>query len=172
MHKWQLDYIKQFWTAYPDNRKFFMGTFMEAHEMTGELVSHTDEDFRDFFQYFYDMGYLDDTFIVFLADHGAHTYTLRTPVIPDNSREKENKLPFMFHITKNDIPLTNRHYLASNEQSFISAHDIYASLKTIAENKKGRSLEAESYSYIMEQVPTYRDCRNETVFLDGCHCWN
>lgn len=169
MHEIQMDYLKQFWAAYPNNRKFFRTHLSEAHELVGELVKYMDEDMRDLLQHFYDMGYLEDTFLTLVADHGAHALTLRFPAFPDNSRYIENYYPILFHVTKNDIPETNRKFLASNEQSFISSHDIYSTFKTIAENKRSTSKYVESYPYIMEQVPETHDCSNSTVFL--AHCW-
>lgn len=165
-----MDYLKQFWTAYPENRKFFRTHFSEAHEVVGELVKYMDEDFRDLLQYFYDMGYLEDTFVSIVSDHGAHALTVRFPAFPDNSRYIENYYPILIHLSKDDIPLQSKHFLEANEQSFISSFDFYASIKTIAENKHSSSSEALSYSYINEQIPHSHDCTNTTEYIADCWC--
>lgn len=165
-----MDYLKQFWAAYPSNRKFFRTHFSEAHELTGELIQYMDEDFRDLLQYFKDMGYLEDTFVTILSDHGAHALTLRFPAFPDNSRYIENYYPVLFHLTKKDIPASAAHFLEANEQSFIGSHDIYSTLKTIAENKRSVSRAAESYPYAFEAVPASHDCSNSTVYIGECWC--
>lgn len=157
MHNIQMDYLKQFWAAYPENRKFFRTHFSEAHELTGELVKYMDEDLRDLLEYFKNMGYLEDTFITLVSDHGAHALTLRFPAFPDNSRYIENYYPLLFHVTKKDIPATSAHFLEANEQSFISSHDFYASLKTLAANKRSTSKFAESYPYAFEMIPGSHD---------------
>lgn len=170
MHEYQIDYLKQFWAAYPNNRKFFRTHFSEAHELIGELVKYSDEDIRDLLQYFQDMNYLEDTFVTFIADHGAHALTLRFPAFPDNSRYIENYFPLLVHLTKTDIPAQSLMFLEENEQSFISSHDVYSSLKTIAENKRSTSKSVESYSYIAEQVPGSHDCSTNPAFLADCWC--
>ena len=169
IHEIQLEYLKQFWASYPENRKFFRTHFSEAHELLGELIKYIDQDIADFLQFFYDSGYLEDTFITIVSDHGAHALTLRFPAFPDNSRYIENYYPLLFHITKNDIPENNLKFLKSNEQSFISSHDFYSTMKSIAENKRSTSLYAESYPYHLEQIPQSNDWGNSTVFL--AECW-
>jgi len=167
MHNIQIEYLKQFWAAYPDNRKIFRTHFSEAHEVIGDLVDYIDEDIRDLLQYFYNKNYLEDTVITLLSDHGAHDLTIRLFMIPDNSRSVENYLPMLFHVVKDDIPENAKHYLEANEQAFISSHDVYANLKTIATNKISRSNTADSFAYAFEGVPDGRDCSNEAVYTKG-----
>lgn len=157
MHEIQIDYLTQFWNAYPKNRKFFRTHFSEAHELMGELVKYMDDDLVNFLNYFYNSGYLDDTFLTIVSDHGAHALTLRFPLFPDNSRYIENYYPALFHVTKNDIPPNVAHFLAANEQSFISSHDFYSMLKTFAENKDGTTQSAESYPYLTQPMPKGHD---------------
>lgn len=170
MHNRQFEYVKQFWKAYPENRKFFRTHFSEAHDISGELIQYADEDFRDFLQFFYESNYLEDTFVTILSDHGAHSLTLRLWFFPDNSRYVENHLPLLFHVTKNDIPEASTHFLAEHEQSFIGSHDIYSTLKSIAENKISKSPSAESYAYVFEPIPDHHDCSNSTVYISDCWC--
>lgn len=170
MHEYQIEYLKQFWAAYPENRKFFRTHFSEAHELTGELIKYADEDIRDLLQYFYEQGYLEDTFVTLLADHGAHALTLRFPAFPDNSRYIENYYPILIHLTKNDIPERSNFFLKENEQSFISSHDVYSGLKSIAENLPSHSKSVESYSYIREKVPSTHDCTGSSAYLAECWC--
>jgi len=170
LHEYQIEYVKQFWEAYPENRKFFRTHFSEAHEILGELVLHIDDDIHDMLEYFYQKGYLDDTMIIVLSDHGAHSVTLRMPIFPDNSRYIENYLPLLIHLTPKDIPKESLGFLKSNQQSFISSHDVYSTLRTIAENKRIVSNSAESYPYIIEQIPLNHDCSNTTVYIGECWC--
>jgi arylsulfatase A-like enzyme len=168
MHNIQMDYLKQFWEAYPENRKFFRTHFSEAHELTGELVQYMDDDLANLLQYFMDKGYLEDTMITLVSDHGAHALTLRFPAIPDNSRYIENYYPILFHVTKNDIPETNGFFMEANEQAFISSHDVFSFLGSIASNKKLTSDFAASYPYQMQAMPKGHDCSNSTVYIADC----
>jgi len=168
MHEYQMDYIKQFWAAYPENRKFFRTHFSEAHELTGELVQYIDRDMRDFLQFFLDQNYLEDTMISFVSDHGAHALTLRIAAIPDNSRYIENYYPILFHVTKKDIPEQAAHFLEVNEQSFIGSHDFYSFLMTVSENSRVTSDAPGSYPYHMEAMPASHDCSDSSVYTADC----
>lgn len=170
-HNMILDYAKQFWEAYPDNRKFFRTHFSDAHEVLGELIKYFDDDIVAFLQWFKESGYLDDTYLIFIADHGAHNVIIRTPMFPDNARNVENTHPYHLDLVKKDIPEKYLQNLRNNEQSFMSNHDLYSTLKTIAEGSPQTSKYALSYPYIAEQLPIDRDCTNSTMFLARCWCY-
>ncbi len=165
LHNIQLNYLQQFWQAYPDNRKFFRTHFSEAHEHSGERVKYMDDDISSFLQWFYEMGYLENTFVTLLSDHGAHALTARIPILPDNSRYLENYYPMLFHVTKNDIPPAYRSALRANEQAFIGSHDFYASLRSLAQNEPVQSQQAQSYPYFMQEIPAYHDCSDKSVYV-------
>jgi membrane-anchored protein YejM (alkaline phosphatase superfamily) len=135
LHNQILDYTWQFWEAYPDVKKYFRAYFQEAHEATGEVVTTIDQDIANFLEKFHSKGYLSDTIITFLADHGAHFAVMHAPFLPDDSRMRELHLPLLIHLTKTDIPEENLNYLRLNQQAFVSSHDYYSTLKSIAEGK-------------------------------------
>ena len=156
-HDVQFDYATQFWEAYPNNRKFFRTHFSDNHEFLGILVHYMDDSIVKFLENFRAKGYLNDTIVTFLSDHGVHPFSAHFTMIPDNSRAIEVYLPILFHIVPKTIQPAYLNSLRSNEQSFISSYDVYATLKTIAENKPGSASEAESYPYILQQVPKDHD---------------
>ena len=149
--------MTQFWEAYPDNRKFFRTHFSEAHEHLGELVTYMDDELLEFLKHFYNEGYLDDTFLIFAADHGAHDFTFKFPLFPDNSRSIENQHPIHLNLVKNDIPKENLEAMRANEQAFMTHHDYYSTLKTIATGRPSRSAISRSYPYVSEVMPVDRD---------------
>ena len=95
----------------------------------------------------------------------------RTPVFPDNSRNVENTHPIHWNLVKKDIPEKYLDSLRYNEQSFMSNHDLYSTLKTIAEGEPQNSKYSRSYPYIAEELPIDRDCTNSTMFLARCWCY-
>lgn len=153
----ELEYLTQFWEKYPDVRKFFRTSFQHAHEPMGDLIKYLDNTFVNFFQSFYDKGYLNDTQVVFVSDHGAHFLTLRTPIFPDDSRVMENALPVLFHLTPRSISEKNLELLRENQQKFTNSHDVYATLKSLAEGKVSSSPYVTDYSYLHESLPKGRD---------------
>lgn len=157
MQEMTLEYLTQFWEAYPDVPKFFRTDFNYAHEPTGALIPYTDDTFVEFFKNFYEKGYLKGTQVMFVSDHGAHSYTTRTPIFPDDSRLIENALPMLFHLTPRNIPEKHLQILRDNQQRFLNSHDVYATLKSLAEGKISSSPVMIDYSYFHEELPKGRD---------------
>ena len=153
------EYMTQFWEAYPDVRKFFITDFNYAHESFGDLISYTDDSFVDFLQTFYERGYLKNTQVVFVSDHGAHYITGRIPVFPDDSRDIENAFPVLLHLTPRDIPAENLELLRENQQRFLTSHDIYAFLKSFAVGEVAGAPKMYDFSYFHESLPKGRDCK-------------
>ena len=67
-----IEYTKQFWKLYPENKKFFRIHFNEGNEGSMELVSYLEEPLFDFVKYFFDNNLLNDTFMFIVSDHGNH----------------------------------------------------------------------------------------------------
>jgi arylsulfatase A-like enzyme len=167
VHQWQMNYATSFWEAYPDVRKLMRTHFSEAHESLGELVQYIDDDMVEFLDNFHKKGYLDDTVLLFMSDHGAHPVTFKIPLVPDNSRSIENYLPMQFVVVPKTLQKEYHGFLKGNQQALISSHDVYATLSYIATNKQERH-----YAYIAEKVPESRDCTDTSVFIGECWCMN
>ena len=65
-----LDYGEKFWETYLGERKFLRLAFQDAHEGTGEVVKYLDENLAVFLEKFITKGWLEDTSIMFVSDHG------------------------------------------------------------------------------------------------------
>ena len=137
-----------------------------AHEFTGELIKYTDNSYVTLLQHFYEKGYLDDTQVILIADHGAHFLTMSTNIFPDDSRRIENAYPILFHITPRNIPSKNLEMIRSNQQVFLNSHDVYATLKSFATGGPASSEEITDYSFFHEELPKGRDC--DTKICDNC----
>lgn len=109
--------------------------------------------------------------VILLSDHGQHFIVGHLPILPDDSRLEENYLPFLIHLVPSDIPAENLAFLEKNQQSFVNAHDIYASLKSIAMGRKAGSEIVPNHSYFYEEVPRGRDCDKNTEGVDYLACW-
>ena len=125
--EYNFEYFKQFWTNYQNNRKYFRLDFIDAHEGTGEVIKYLDQPLFNFLNFFYSNGFLHDTVIFFLSDHGNH--------MPG----------FYFFFNFNDFYLekllgvliilfpyvNNEEYLIENQQILISPFDVYGTLINI-----------------------------------------
>ena len=171
-----IDYVEKFWETYEDIPKFMRSSFMPAHELSGESIYHFDDKFLNFFKRFYEKGYFKNTQVLLMSDHGAHDLTIRSPFFPDDSRSIENALALLIHLAPNTTKKENLEFMRRNEQRFLSSHEIYSTLKSLAFGYKEGSPYIEDFSYLHEDLPQGRDwgdvkCHKycgETIFVN---CW-
>ena len=152
-----MEYMDQFWTAYPDVPKFLRSSFMQAHELTGEGIYHFDDKILNFFKNFHAKGFLKNTQVMIVSDHGAHDLVIRSPFFPDDSRSLENALATLIHLSPSDTPKENLKFVQENEQRFLSSHEIFATLKSLAYGYKEGSPYMKDFSYFHENLPQNRD---------------
>ena len=156
--QYEFEYLTQFWENYLDNRKLFRISFMDAHEDTGEVIKYLDKPLTNFLNDFYIKGYLNDTFIMFVSDHGLHFPRIYGLLAFENFNY-EKTLPSLFIISGKKISDDN--FILSNQNKFITAYDIHATLihvifgndfqKFNVHHEKGNSL----FQFINEEK---RDC--------------
>lgn len=157
MHNIQLNYTMQFWDAYKDNRKFFRTHFSDNHEFFGIGSQYLDNDLANFFREFERKGYMSDTIVTIISDHGTHPFSAHFVFLPDDSRGLENYLPVLFTILPKSISESTKSIVRQNEQSFISSFDFYSTLKSIATNTPATARDAVSYSYLHKVIPMNHD---------------
>ena len=170
--EYELEYLKQFWEAYKDNRKLFRISFMDAHEDTGEVIKYLDRPLTNFLFDFYLNGYLNDTFIMFISDHGLHFPRVYGLLAYDNYIF-ERSLPSLFIISGKNFDNKD---IILNQQKMITAYDVYNTLIHIiygddfemmnVHNEKGVSL----FKYIEEKDRSCDDYE-ELINSDNCRCY-
>ena len=169
----QLEYLSNFWMKYPDVPKYFQLFSNYAHESTGELIKYADEPLEKFLNDFKSKGYMKDTEVLILSDHGAHFLTSHTPVFPDDSRYEENMLPMLFYITYKDSEKEKLHFLRENQQQFFNSLDYYGTLKAIAIGKPTTNDTHRYYAVQYEMLPKGRDCTDgDGITYFECWCRN
>jgi hypothetical protein len=167
-----LEYGKQFWEAYINEPKFLRLSFIEGHEGTGEVVTLLDINLAKFLYNFQKKGYLNDTAIFFVSDHGNNMFGFQQ-ILHFEDYFMEKSLPFwyiLFPISTND---TEKKIIRENQQKLISAFDIHDTMIDMLNIKEGNySLKGQS---IFKPINSKeRDCN----FYDGqmpqefCRCIN
>ncbi|KAF9412270.1 hypothetical protein BGZ94_001086, partial [Podila epigama] len=114
VHNHAFEYMNQFRKAYPDRPWFQMGSFIEGHEGTGEVLLTLDNDLARFFEAMEADGTLENTIILTMADHGLHM-----------------GINFMF-TQSGRIEHILAHGLQHNQQSLLTGYEIHATLKMLA----------------------------------------
>lgn len=151
-YEYVMEYADQFWSTYLDQPKVFRMGFIDAHEATGEVVGYLDKPLVAFLKNWEKKGFLDDTAIFFISDHGNNMgefYKLMS-----NDFETERTLGTLFILLpklkdgKKDKQIKDN--LLYNEQKLITPYDIYDTLLHIVfddnfeARKKSRSSNGQS----------------------------
>ncbi len=124
--------MKQFWETYPDEPKMFRFGSMQAHEPTGEVIKYMDNSLHDFLNYFEDKGYIKDTILVFMSDHGL-TQTGVSYYINAEDFIIEKSFPILLILLNKSVSSYQlfRNNLKMKEQEMVTAFDIYQTLNSI-----------------------------------------
>ena len=134
------EYAEQFWRKYKSNRKYLSIITNEGHEGTLRVISYVDNIIYTFLNNLFNDNLLKDSTIFLLSDHGAGMPSL---YMPYDFYRIERYLP-MLYIIVNDRKNTSYDmqykYIYENQQTFITAFDIY--------NTIGNILIGENYIYL------------------------
>ncbi|XP_060600276.1 uncharacterized protein LOC132753770 [Ruditapes philippinarum] len=80
-HTVQIDYLKQFITAYKGKRKFMFSFLGELSHEYPNLLANGDDDFLDFFKWLKSGGHLENSVLIFFSDHGARIDEIRNTFV-------------------------------------------------------------------------------------------
>ena len=123
-----IEYSKQFWEKYINNKKYFRISFNYGHEKTGAVISYLDEPLYQMIFDFYSKGYLDNTALFIVSDHGNQNLGI-FDVINNSEFELEKKFGIFFLLLYQDKnkQLMNKieNNLFNNQQIMLTPYDIH-----------------------------------------------
>ena len=177
--EYMMEYTKQFWKLYPDNKKFFRIHFNEGHEGSMELVTYLADPLFKFIKYFFENKLLDDTFMFIVSDHGNHMLGPWAIIRPQDYLIETTLATLFFIIPNNEKLYKNGIYdnICKNQQVFITPYDIHDTMihiaygadkpAPLAYSKRGSSL-------LVDIDPMERYCENPKLNLNiakgDCKC--
>ena len=124
-------YINQFWRKYPNNRKFSVIVINDAHENTLEPIKYSDQVVYNFLNSLYNDNLLKNSAVFLVSDHGSPIPGLY--YLYEFFRI-EIRLPMLYMIINDRKNVDyNQQYsnIYENQQTFITAYDIYNTLGNI-----------------------------------------
>jgi hypothetical protein len=135
VHDYIFEYGTKFWEAYPDNKKFLRLGFNDGHESSFEVLKYLDEPLFYFLNTFYKKGYLKNTAVIIVSDHGNHMPGIYNLFFSEQY-ETERVLGNLFIIinsenlfnVKKDVFKGYNENLMENQQSIVTPYDIYNTL--------------------------------------------
>ena len=120
-----LEYSDQFWRKYKNNRKFSLLIINTAHEETMEVMKYVDDIIYNYLYSLYNDNLFKDSSIFLVSDHGVGIQSLYYAF---EFYSIENDLPLLYIIINDRKNITNDEqyfYIRENQQTFITAYDIY-----------------------------------------------
>ena len=135
-----LEYSEQFWRKYQNNRKFSNIIINTAHEGTMEVLKYVDEIIYNHLYSLYNDNLLKDSSIFLLSDHGVGVESIYYAF---KFFALEAELPMLYIIINDRKNVTYREQyfnIHKNQQTFITAYDIYNTINHL--------LYGDKYKYI------------------------
>ena len=125
------EYTEQFWRKYPNNRKYASIISNDGHEGTSNVIKYSDDIVYNFLERLFNDNLLKDTTVILISDHGASMPSFN--YIYDYYT-KEIDLPMLYFIIndrKNVSYEEQYKNMNENQQTFITAYDIYNTIGNI-----------------------------------------
>ena len=119
------EYGNQFWRKYKNNRKFLNIICNDGHEGTLEVLKYNDDIIYNFLNNLYNDNLLKDSSIFLLSDHGVGMPSI---YYFNLFYQLELRLPMLYIIVndRKNISYSDQYmYINENQQTFITAYDIY-----------------------------------------------
>ena len=178
---YMIEYAKQFWQKYENNKKYFRMAFNYGHEKTGAVLSNLDDIIYNFFYEFYDKGWFDNTAVFIVSDHGNQNTGIIN-VINKSLFEYEKKMGLFFLIlSKNNNIKQFTKNLENNQNVFLTPYDIHDTLiylscgkgKNLDELKIMFSRDGKGSSILFEINEQERNCQkyeDDWHLIESCCC--
>ena len=131
-----LEYSEQFWRKYKNNRKLTSIITNHGHEGTLNVVKYIDEYIANFLNNLFNDNLLKDSTVVLLSDHGA---CMPSVYYLTDFYYIEYSLPMLYILSNDKKNITyEAQYknLYENQQTFITAFDIYNTIGNILYGKE------------------------------------
>ena len=177
--EYMIEYAKQFWKLYPDNKKFFRIHFNEGHEGSMELVTYLADPLFEFVKYFFDNNLLDDTFMFIVSDHGNHMLGPWAIIRPQDYLIESTLATLFFIIPNNQKLYKNNLYdiIQKNQQTFVTPYDIHDTIVHLAygtDKPHPFAYSTKGSSLLIDIDPMERYCENPKFNLNiaksDCKC--
>jgi len=172
-YEYVLEYGKQFWETYAQNKKFLRLSFIDAHEGTGEVVKYLDKPLYDFLTNLLNQNMLKNTAIIFASDHGNGMPGFYY-IINSEDYMYESVIGFLAFVLYDYKDKNGINNLEKNQQTLISPYDIHDTLIDIIYNgdkTKSNLMSRNGQSLFKDINSMERSCGTYSELADElCRC--
>lgn len=174
LHVIAIDYFKRFLLAYKDDLKFTLVWNNKLSHNYVNFIKLADDDLLDLMTFLKTEGFLDNSFLLFLSDHGSRVDKIRnTPI-----GRLEERLPLISLVVPQQLKeaYPNLHEnLKTNINRLTSPFDAYETIVDILnENFKSQEV-AVPYPRgisLFRPIPNDRSCADAGIDEHNCVCYS
>ena len=148
---YMIEYTRQFWEKYYNNKKYFRLAFNYGHEKTGAVISYLDEPLFEMVFDFYIKGYFNKTALFIVSDHGNQNFGI-FDVINKSEFNLEKKFGVFFLLLwqnrnkKKNVINEYEENLLNNQQVMLTPYDIHDTMIHILYGNKNKEKLKGKYS--------------------------
>ena len=176
--EYALEYARQFWRIYKDNKRYLRIVNTYAHEYSGEKSKYTDSALYSFLRELYDSEQMENTTLFLAGDHGYVGLFSIYKILGANDWKAEYPLPLLIVIEfdkKNSSYESQYLHIMNNQQTFVTPFDIY---HTLCHNLFGVNYKSRLYykckdtgeSLFKYINPRNRTCIKYNIPKSECRC--
>ena len=178
-YSYQIDYAKQFWEKYKDNKKYFRIYFNSTNEKTGSLLSYLDEPIYDFLIQLKFKDLLKNTAIFFVSEIGGMQENIFYNFGKNSEKEMNTKFGAFIIIfdKKNNLNENEKKFIGDNTKILVTPFDVYMSLVNIpfGNNNKNIKLyldeDKKGESVFKKLEANERNCKFYSEWMDNDYCY-
>lgn len=169
-HQFLLEYLKDFHVKYRNISKFSLTFFSELTHWDNNPGEYLDTDFVNSLKMFSKLGFLDDTLLVVMGDHGARYGKVRHTV----QGKMEERLPFLSLHFPHRFKLKHPHLikqLALNADRLTTPFDVHETLKDVLDSSRLYHSEIVTRGIsLVQEIPANRNCASAHIDIHWCSC--
>ncbi|KAK6194415.1 hypothetical protein SNE40_000052 [Patella caerulea] len=170
-HTFMLDYLKDFFVKYHNVSKFAFGFQSELSHWNNNPVEYIDEELTEFLRFLNVKGFLDNTLLILMGDHGARYSTVRNTV----QGKLEERLPMMtFRFPpwfEDKFPKAIEN-LRKNANRLSTPFDVHETLLDVLDYSRidVQSQPGDKSMSLLKEVPLNRTCKSAGIDTHWCAC--
>lgn len=175
---YSLEYARQFWRLYKNNKKFLRLVNTYAHEYSGEKSKYTDINLYNFLKELFYSGQMENTTLFIAADHGYVGLFGVYKILESKDWEAEYALPILIIVDCDKKNVTYEEQfgeIKNNQQKLVTPFDIYYTLSQNLfgikyKNEKNYKMFNNGESLFEYINPKYRTCSKYNILKRECRC--
>jgi hypothetical protein len=171
-HNIMLNWVTEFFKVYKHGRKFSFAFHSECSHDSNNPLSMIDEDLKNWLEYLYTNGFLNNTLLILMSDHGARFQNLRETV---QGKQEERNPFFSFRLPnwfKRKYPSAFNN-LRINSKRLTTPFDIHETFRDVLNFRSpSRGQVSERGISLFSEIPASRTCDHARIEPHWCNCLN